>query len=114
MTGISGAGNSRGVFESSTTIAPAAAFPSTNPDCGALAEAGAGVVVAGVSVDVDFEQPASDSRRTNAQQPMARRILLSSLIALALAAVGASAQQIWVGRGRFWRTPPKWAKHENF
>ena len=31
-----------------------------------------------------------------------------------LFAGAAAAQQIWVGRGRFWRTPPKWAKPENF
>ena len=72
-------------------------------------------MVAGVSVDVDFEQPASESRRIDAaQQPMTRRTLLSSLIALVLAVAAVSAQQIWVGRGRFWRTPPKWAKPENF
>ena len=43
-----------------------------------------------------------------------RRTVLSSLIALTVAAAAVSAQQIWVGRGRFWRTPPKWAKAENF
>jgi hypothetical protein len=42
------------------------------------------------------------------------RIALSSLIVAAFVAAAASAQQIWVGRGRFWRTPPKWAKSENF
>jgi Domain of unknown function (DUF4159) len=30
------------------------------------------------------------------------------------AAVSAYAQRIWVGGGRFWRTPPKWARAENF
>jgi len=45
---------------------------------------------------------------------MNRRIVLSSLIAVTLLSAAAVAQQIWVGRGRFWRTPPKWAKHENF
>src|SRR5262245_54449041 len=44
---------------------------------------------------------------------MTRRIAISSFIALVLAAA-AGAQQIWVGGGRFWRTPPKWAKPENF
>lgn len=45
---------------------------------------------------------------------MSKRIALSSFIALALGAALASAQQIWVGGGRFWRSPPKWAKAENF
>jgi uncharacterized protein DUF4159 len=44
-----------------------------------------------------------------------RRLLAAvfSTAAVVVATV-ASAQQIWVGGGRFWRTPPKWAKSENF
>lgn len=48
---------------------------------------------------------------------MARRIALSSIIALAFIAsllTVTYAQQIWVGGGRFWRQQPKWAKPENF
>ena len=41
-------------------------------------------------------------------------MVLSSLIVAALAVSSVFAQQIWVGRGRFWRTPPKWAKAEDF
>jgi len=42
-----------------------------------------------------------------------RRTLCAVLGILALAAT-VSAQRIWVGEGRFWRTPPKWATHANF
>jgi Domain of unknown function (DUF4159) len=42
------------------------------------------------------------------------RIALSSFIALAAVTAVVSAQQIWTGGGRFWRSPPKWAKTENF
>src|SRR5437764_13269378 len=107
-------GSSRGVFGSSTTIAPDALVPDTVVGC---AEAGlggaadAGAASAGVEDGVDFEQPAIASATAAASM---RRIVLSSLIVLALVATAASAQQIWVGRGRFWRTPPKWAKAENF
>src|SRR5258708_40340117 len=30
------------------------------------------------------------------------------------ATISAYAQRIWVGGGRFWRTPPKWARADNF
>ena len=43
-----------------------------------------------------------------------RRLIVSLVATLAALAGIASAQQIWVGGGRFWRTPPKWAKSENF
>jgi Domain of unknown function (DUF4159) len=69
---------------------------------------------------VDFEQltvtirtAAAPAARTAAAR-MTRRIVLSSLIALTLLSAVGLAQQIWVGRGRFWRTPPKWATRENF
>jgi hypothetical protein len=45
---------------------------------------------------------------------MSKRIVLSSFIAIAAVTTALSAQQIWVGGGRFWRTPPKWAKAEHF
>jgi hypothetical protein len=45
---------------------------------------------------------------------MARRIVLSSFIMLLAVWSIAAAQQIWVGGGRFWRTPPKWARPDNF
>jgi len=66
---------------------------------------------------VDFEQltvPIRTAAARTAAARMNRRIVLSSLIAVTLLSAGAVAQQIWVGRGRFWRTPPKWAKRENF
>jgi hypothetical protein len=69
---------------------------------------------------VDFEQLTAAQRTAAAQLAkllralMTRRIVLSSLIAVILSAAAAAGQQIWVGRGRFWRTPPKWAKAENF
>src|SRR5262249_54647165 len=91
------------------------AVPPTDPTWTAGGAAGGGVVAAGASVDVDFVQP-DESRRTaapTARTIMIRRIALSSFIALVVAAA-AGAQQIWVGGGRFWRTPPKWAKPENF
>src|SRR3989442_15176508 len=37
----------------------------------------------------------------------------AALIAVLIVAT-ASAQRIWVGAGRFWRTPPKWAAKANF
>src|SRR5258705_7724441 len=43
-----------------------------------------------------------------------QRIAGAAVLGVVLVAVTASAQRIWVGGGRFWRTPPKWATHENF
>jgi len=45
-----------------------------------------------------------------------RRIRIGIAVALGAAglAAAASAQRIWVGRGGWWRTPPKWATKENF
>src|SRR3989442_3441620 len=37
----------------------------------------------------------------------------AALIAVLIVAT-ASAQRIWVGAGRFWRTPPKWATRASF
>src|SRR5690349_1726920 len=116
MTAVSGAGNSRGVFGFITTIAPAGTVPDTDT-AWAAPDAGGGSVVGGAAlVDVDSEQRDNDKTSAAAQQrrasprpaeTMSRRIVLSSFIALAVA-VGAAAaisvQQIWVGRGRFWRT----------
>lgn len=45
---------------------------------------------------------------------MSKRIALFSFIAIVAVTAALSAQQIWVGGGRFWRVPPKWAKAENF
>jgi hypothetical protein len=42
------------------------------------------------------------------------RIPIALVAALAAAATAASAQGIWVGRGRFWRTPPRWPTIDNF
>jgi hypothetical protein len=100
------------------TMAPAAAVPATRPfrdadAAGAVAPA-AGGVVAGELGGVDFEQPVSATRTVAALLSVPKRIVVSSFIAAVLAASVVSAQQIWVGRGRFWRTPPKWAKQENF
>lgn len=95
-------------------MAPAVVVPDTRPvwDVAGLAGAGASVAVfAGAEDGVDFEHAAIARHATAVSM---RRIVLSSLIALTLAAAAASAQQIWVGRGRFWRTPPKWARIENF
>ncbi len=59
-------------------------------------------------------------------QPISRRRLIVALIVATLVATAASAvaqlaqdpnwrPRIWVGgNGRWYRTPPKWAKHENF
>ena len=76
--------------------------------------AAAGSLVGAVSDVVDFEQLETERRIAAAHSPMARRIVLSSFIAVVLAWSVASAQQIWVGGGRFWRTPPKWARPDNF
>src|SRR5262245_32848338 len=95
-------------------MAPEVAVPETTPVCGVAGLAGVAVdagASAGAADGVDFEHAAITSRTTAVSM---RRIALSSLIALTLAAAAASAQQIWVGRGRFWRTPPKWARLENF
>ena len=44
-----------------------------------------------------------------------RRLMISTCLALILAATSAAcAQQIWVGGGRFYRMPPKWAKISDF
>src|SRR3954471_24956688 len=45
---------------------------------------------------------------------MARRIVLSSFIALVVVVAAVFAQQIWVGGGRFYRQQPKWARADNF
>src|ERR1051325_4572367 len=95
-------------------MAPALVVADTRPvwEPAGLAGAGASVaVVAGAEDGVDFEHAAIARHATAVSM---RRIALSSLIALVIAAAAASAQQIWVGRGRFWRTPPKWARIENF
>jgi Domain of unknown function (DUF4159) len=43
------------------------------------------------------------------------RLLIASVVAILLAAGSAAfAQQIWVGGGRFYRVPPKWAKLQDF
>lgn len=39
---------------------------------------------------------------------------LALAAALAAAATAAAAQGIWVGQGRFWRTPPRWPTIDNF
>lgn len=112
MTGVSCGGSSRASFGSSTTIAPDAAVPLTDPLPDEAGLAGAAAEMSGSASDgVDFEHAAMVN--TMAAVSM-RRIALSSLIALLLVVAVASAQQIWVGRGRFWRTPPKWAKVDNF
>jgi Domain of unknown function (DUF4159) len=105
-------------------MAPATTVPATRPlvgaDPGAAAPSAAGAVVADVVDGVDFEQPVNTTRTVVAKVSLSslsslpKRIVVSSFIAAVLAASAASAQQIWVGRGRFWRTPPKWAKPENF
>jgi uncharacterized protein DUF4159 len=41
------------------------------------------------------------------------RVIAACAIVLC-AAAAAFAQKIWVGRGGFWRTPPKWATKANF
>ncbi len=47
--------------------------------------------------------------------PSYLRLVAALFLASAVAtATAAFAQQIWVGRGRFWRTPPKWATSANF
>jgi hypothetical protein len=71
-------------------------------------------LVAGTFDGVDFEQAVRVKRTAIGMTDTSKRIVLSSLIALALVATAAAAQQIWVGGGRFWRTPPKWAKREHF
>ena len=44
-----------------------------------------------------------------------KRLLISTVCAIVLAATSAAfGQQIWVGGGRFYRTPPKWAKPSDF
>jgi hypothetical protein len=44
-----------------------------------------------------------------------RRRIAIALFAGSLAAASVAwAQRIWVGGGRFWRTPPKWATRSNF
>jgi hypothetical protein len=43
-----------------------------------------------------------------------RRVAVAAALAVLLVAAIASAQRIWVGGGRFWRTPPKWATHTDF
>ena len=43
-----------------------------------------------------------------------QRIAVAAVLSAVLGAVTASAQRIWVGGGRFWRTPPKWATKDNF
>src|SRR5258705_3526618 len=43
-----------------------------------------------------------------------QRIAGAAVLGVVLVAVTASAQRIWVGGGRFWRTPPKWATKANF
>ena len=102
-------------------MAPAATVPATRPvrtpAGGEVAASDAGGVVEDVADDVDFEQPVIATRTVAAPvslPSLPKRIVVSSFIAAVLAASAASAQQIWVGRGRFWRTPPKWAKAENF
>jgi hypothetical protein len=47
---------------------------------------------------------------------LTRGRILTALLAAVIgtAATAAYAQRIWVGGGRFWRTPPKMAKPENF
>ena len=98
-------------------MAPAATVPATRPvrtpAGGEVAASDAGGVVEDVADDVDFEQPVIATRTVAAPvslPSLPKRIVVSSFIAAVLAASAASAQQIWVGRGRFWRTPPKWAK----
>src|SRR5262245_38326744 len=118
MTACSGGGNSCAVFGSRMTMAPASAAPVTRPVAGveAVAGAGAGAVVADVVDGVDSEQPVNAARTVAAAvsvpslPSLTKRIFVSSFMAAVLAASAVSAQQIWVGRGRFWRTPPKWAK----
>jgi len=101
-------------------MALGAAVPLTEPSCAAevLAALGGGAaggsLLAGVPDGVDFVQPTASRRTATAPHFMARRIALSSFIATVIVCTVASAQQIWVGGGRFWRTPPKWAKPENF
>ena len=97
-------------------MAPAGTEPETEPRAGAAAcgdgeDAGAGSLPACNADGVDFVQP-HIPRRIAAR--MTRRIVLSSFITLLVVASVVSAQRIWVGGGRFWRTPPKWAKPENF
>jgi len=101
-------------------MAPAATLPVTRAvfgvEAGAPASA-AGGVVAGEADGVDSEQPLNATRTVAAVvsfPSLPKRIVVSSFIAAVLAGSAVSAQQIWVGRGRFWRTPPKWAKSENF
>ena len=43
-----------------------------------------------------------------------QRVAVAAVLGAALGAATASAQRIWVGGGRFWRTPPKWATKANF
>src|SRR6476659_10759353 len=43
-----------------------------------------------------------------------QRVAVAAVLGAVLVAVTASAQRIWVGRGTFWRTPPKWATTANF
>jgi hypothetical protein len=90
--------------------------PETDPTwaAGAAVVAGAGSLVAAAFDVVDFEQPPTLRRIVAAPIFMTRRIVLSSFIAVLAVAAAAAAQQIWVGGGRFWRTPPKWAKPDNF
>src|SRR5881409_2676573 len=43
-----------------------------------------------------------------------QRVAVAAVLGAVLVAVTAAAQRIWVGRGTFWRTPPKWATTANF
>jgi hypothetical protein len=44
-----------------------------------------------------------------------RRVFIAAVAAAAMAAASAAlAQRIWVGGGRFYRVPPKWAKARDF
>jgi hypothetical protein len=43
-----------------------------------------------------------------------RHLIGGTLIAAMLTATAAFGQRIWVGGGRFYRTPPKWAQPEDF
>ena len=43
-----------------------------------------------------------------------RYVIPLALIVITLAGSIAAAQRIWVGRGRFGRTPPKWATQADF
>src|SRR5213594_3263662 len=43
-----------------------------------------------------------------------QRVAAAAVLVAVLIAATASAQRIWVGGGRFWRTAPKWATKANF